>query len=302
MLALERVVPGNRLLLFAVFGGTAAASVPDVLQRSPILGAGQHLVKRGPDRGPELTPATLVLLEGPRNRPYLSVVIPTLNEERHIGSLLSDVMGQTKKADEVIVVDAGSGDETVSVVRRSPGVVLLAGAPPVAVGRNLGGRSAGGDVLIFLDADVRLEEDFFEGFLEEFERRRLDVACPLYVPYRSTPAIRSVFTFFNLLFKSFEKLLPSGAGHCIAVRRKVFQESRGFDPDLKFDDIELIRRLSKVRRFGIVAQQVYVSDRRYRQHGVPQMFLTYLLMALFFALGKHRWANHLTYEFGRHEP
>jgi hypothetical protein len=302
LLALERVVPGNRLLLFVVFGGTAAASVPDVPQRSPILGAGQHLVKRGPDRGPEPTSALLVPLEGPRDHPALSVVIPTLNEERYIGSLLSDVMGQTKKADEVIVVDAGSGDSTISVVRRFPGLILLAGTPPVAAGRNMGGRSASGDVLIFLDADVRLEEDFFEGFLEEFERRRLDIACPLYVPYRSTPTIRSVFTFFNLLFKSFEKHLPSGAGHCIVVRREVFRESRGFSPDLKFDDIELIRRLSKVCRFGIVAQQVYVSDRRYREHGVPRMFLTYLLMALFFALGKHRWANHLTYEFGRHKP
>jgi glycosyltransferase involved in cell wall biosynthesis len=323
LLALERLAPSERLLLglphadileslvyavsgtlplFAVFGGTGAVPIPDAPRRSPILGAGQHFVERHPDRGPEPTPALLVPLKAPRNRPSLSVVIPTLNEERHIGSLLSDVMEQTKKADEVIVADAGSGDGTVSVVRRSPNVVLLNGSPPVAKGRNLGGRRARGDVLIFLDADVRLEEDFFEGFLEEFERRRLDVACPLYVPYRSTPTIRSVFTFFNLLFKSFEKLLPSGAGHCIAVRRKVFQESRGFDPDLKFDDIELIRRLSKVRRFVIVAQQVYVSDRRYRKHGVPQMFLTYLLMALFFALGKHRWANHLTYEFGRHEP
>jgi glycosyltransferase involved in cell wall biosynthesis len=232
----------------------------------------------------------------------LSVVVPALNEERHIGSLLSDLMGQTRQADEVIVVDAGSGDDTVSMVRCFPGVILLAGTPPVAAGRNLGGRSANGDVLIFLDADVRLEEDFFEGFLEEFERRRLDVSCPLYIPYRSTPAIRSVFAFFNALFKSFEKLLPSGAGHCIAVRGEVFRESRGFDPELKFDDIELIRRLSKGRRFGIVARRrVYVSDRRYREHGVPRMFLTYLLMALFFALGKHRWANHLTYEFGRHD-
>jgi hypothetical protein len=32
------------------------------------------------------------------------------------------------------------------------------------------------------------------------------------------------------------------------------------------------------------------------------MFLTYLLMGLFFALDKYRWANHLTYEFGRHSP
>jgi glycosyltransferase involved in cell wall biosynthesis len=232
----------------------------------------------------------------------LSVVVPVFNEERHIGSLLSDVGAQTRGADEIIVVDAGSEDGTVPVVKGFPGVVVLAGSPPVAAGRNLGGRSARGDVLIFLDADVRLPAGFFEGFLREFEDRRLDVACPSYVPHRSTLAVRGIHAFFNLLFGSFEKLLPSGAGHCIAVRREVFQKSRGFDPALKFDDIELIRRLSKGRRFGIVARErVYVSDRRYREHGVFRMLLRYLLMSLFFALGKYRWANRIDYEFGSHE-
>ena len=237
----------------------------------------------------------------PLERPSLSVVIPAFNEERHVGLLLSDVFGQTRRADEVIVVDAGSEDGTVSVVERFPGVVLLNGSPPVAKGRTLGGRRAGGDVLIFLDADVRLPEGFFEGILEEFETRRLDVACPRYVPHHSTPAIHGVHAFFNLLFKSVEGLLPSGAGHCIAVRGEVFRESRGFDPTLKFDDIELVRRLAKGRRFGIVAQRVYVSDRRYREHGVPKMLLRYLLMSLFFALGKYRWANRIEYEFGKHD-
>jgi glycosyltransferase involved in cell wall biosynthesis len=231
----------------------------------------------------------------------LSVVIPALNEERHIGSLLADVAGQTRKADEVIVVDAGSEDDTVTLVRHFPDVVLLAGSPPVAVGRNLGGRRARGDVLIFLDADVRLPENFFEDFLREFEDRRLDLACPSYVPHDSTPTIRGVHGFFNLLFTLFEKRLPSGAGHCIAVRREVFQKSRGFDPSIKFDDIEFIRRLAKGHRFGIVAERVYVSDRRYREHGVPKMLLRYLLMSLFFALGRYRWANHIEYEFGRHD-
>ncbi len=231
----------------------------------------------------------------------MSVVIPVLNEERYIGSLLSDIAGQTRKADEVIVVDAGSTDGTVPVVRRFPGVALLAGSPPVAAGRNLGVRSAHGDVVIFLDADVRLRRGFLEGFLEEFEEKRLDVACPSYVPHRSTPAVKSVHAFFNLLFALFEKTLPSGAGHCIAVRREVFKESRGFDPTLKFDDIELIRRLSRGRRFGIVAQRVYVSDRRYKEHGVTRMLSRYLLMSLFFALGKYRWANLIDYQFGNHE-
>jgi glycosyltransferase involved in cell wall biosynthesis len=237
----------------------------------------------------------------PVEGPSLSVIVPALNEERHVGSLLSDVLSQTRSADEVIVVDAGSEDGTVSVAERFPGVVLLNGSPPVAKGRNLGGRRANGDVLVFLDADVRLPEGFFEGLLEEFDKRRLDYACPRYVPHQSTPAIRGVHGFFNLLFKSVEGLLPSGAGHCIAVRGEVFRKSRGFDPSLKFDDIELIRRLAKARRFGIVAQWVYVSDRRYREHGVAKMLLRYMLMSLFFAIGKYRWANRIEYEFGKHD-
>ncbi len=231
----------------------------------------------------------------------LSVIIPALNEERHVGALLSDVEAQTRKPDEVLVVDAGSTDGTMSVVRRFPSVKVLEGTPPVACGRNLGGRNAKGDILVFLDADVRLPGDFFESFLDEFEGRRLDVACPLYVPYDSTPAVEGFHTLFNLVMKAVQGISPSGAGHCIAVRGYLFRGSSGFDPGLKFDDIELIRRLSKGSRFGIVEERVFVSDRRYRQQGVLRMILRYSLMSLFFALGKFAWANRIDYEFGKHD-
>ena len=88
---------------------------------------------------------------------------------------------------------------------------------------------------------------------------------------------------------------------CIAVRGDLFRESNGFDPGLKFDDIELIRRLSKGRRFGIVAQRVFVSDRRFREEGMLHMILIYLLLSLIFTLGKFRWANRIDYEFGKHK-
>jgi glycosyltransferase involved in cell wall biosynthesis len=231
----------------------------------------------------------------------VSVIIPTLNEERHVGALLSDLAAQTGAPDEVLVVDAGSEDGTREVVGRFPFAKLLEGEPPTACGRNLGGRSAKGNVLIFLDADARLPETFLEDFLAEFERRRLDVACPLYFPYRSTRAIETFHALFNLITRASQGVLPSGGGTCIAVRGGVFRESSGFDPGLKFDDIELIRRLAKARRFGIVAQRVYVSDRRYREHGVAKMLLRYMLMSLFFAIGKYRWANRIEYEFGKHD-
>jgi hypothetical protein len=140
-----------------------------------------------------------------------------------------------------------------------------------------------------------------EGFVGEAERRRVDIACPRYLPYGSTPTIRAIHAFWNMVLSASERNLPSGAGHCIVVRGELFRESRGFDPSLKFDDIELVRRLSKGRRFGIVGAGVFVSDQRYKEVGILRTFLSHLLMAPAFALGKFEWTNRVAYEFGNHE-
>ncbi len=59
----------------------------------------------------------------------LSVIIPTLNEEHHVGALLSDIAAQTRQPDEVLVIDARSTDDTVPVVQRFPFAQLLEGTP-----------------------------------------------------------------------------------------------------------------------------------------------------------------------------
>ena len=151
-----------------------------------------------------------------------SVVIPALNEERHLGQLLSDIQRQSRLPDEVIVVDAGSSDATVRIAEQSQAVVLH-GEPPVARGRDLGGYSTTGELIFFLDADTRLPETFLEDFVSEVERRRLDMACPRYLPHDSTPTIRAIHAFWNLVLRIFESTLPSGAGHCIALRSKLFR-------------------------------------------------------------------------------
>ncbi len=233
----------------------------------------------------------------------LSVVIPALNEEGHIGALLSDLGCQTRPADEMIVVDGRSTDETVPVVENFPGVKLLACPPSVSRQRNLGGRSAGGDVLLFLDSDVRLRETFLEEFFKSFEDRRLDVACPLYLPPPgSGVAVKGIHIFFNAIFVTAQKVLPSGSGQGIAIKREVFRQSGGFDTTLKFaDDIEFIRRASKDRRFGIVGSKVVVSDRRFRKYGVARTFAKLLCMSLLFVPGWFGLSNRIEYEFGRHE-
>ena len=85
----------------------------------------------------------------------LSVIIPILKEERYVGALLSDLAAQTRKPVEIIVVDVGSTDRTAAVVRRFPFARLLEGTLPVACGKPRR-PGATGEVLTFLDADVRL--------------------------------------------------------------------------------------------------------------------------------------------------
>jgi glycosyltransferase involved in cell wall biosynthesis len=231
----------------------------------------------------------------------VSIVIPTLNEENYVGFVLSDIARQRRKAHEVIVVDGKSEDATASVVERFPGVDLLIGAPPVANQRNLGGRKASGDILIFLDADVRLSETFLEGFLERIEQRNLDIACPLYMPYRSTLLIKTIHAYINVVFVALQKALPSGAGTCIAVKGEIFQQSPGFDPNLKVgEDVALVRKLSRGHRFGIVAKQLFVSDRRYKEEGMPRMLMKILLLSIIFTFNKFGWANRIEHEFGKH--
>lgn len=239
--------------------------------------------------------------EGERAEVTASVVIPALNEEKLLGGLLSDLAAQSRSPDEVFVVDAGSGDGTVAVAESYPFVEVVRATPPVALGRNAGGRRAAGDVLFFVDADARLSDGFLERFLKEFEARDLAVACPLYYPHQSTRAVERFHDLFNLTTRAFQGVLPSGAGTCIAVRGEVFGRSAGFDPSLKFDDIELIRRLSRGRRFGIIREKVLLSDRRYREQGFARTVAQVALMAVIFALGRYEWANGIDYVIGEHE-
>lgn len=84
----------------------------------------------------------------------ISVVIPCRNAAALIGATLRSVALQSRLPDEVIVVDDGSTDSSVSVVRSSeiPARVLRCEAGNAAVARNLGIKEASGDFVAFLDA------------------------------------------------------------------------------------------------------------------------------------------------------
>ncbi|MHC5083841.1 MAG: glycosyltransferase family 2 protein, partial [Planctomycetota bacterium] len=85
----------------------------------------------------------------------ISVVIPAYNAEATVARAINSVLAQTRPADEIIVVDDGSTDNTAEVVRSFGEAVIFiqqenAG---VSVARNKGIETATGDWIAFLDSD-----------------------------------------------------------------------------------------------------------------------------------------------------
>ena len=95
----------------------------------------------------------------------VSVVIPAYNVGRHIGRAIESVLGQSRRADELIVVDDGSSDQTAEVVKGYGSAVryIHQDNGGASAARNTGIQAAGGEWIAFLDAD----DEWLEGYLEK---------------------------------------------------------------------------------------------------------------------------------------
>jgi glycosyltransferase involved in cell wall biosynthesis len=231
----------------------------------------------------------------------VSIIISTLNEEHHIAHILNNLFEQTEIPEEIIVVDAGSTDQTVKIVQKYSDVKIVSSHPPVAWQRSVGGHAATSDILIFFDADVEIKKNFISAIKKVVVQNKLDLACPLYLTKSHNIFVQFFLLSLNALFVLLQFILPSGGGNCIIVKKNTFQESAGFDPSLTFDDIELIRRLSKKNHFGVIFEPVYISDRRFAENGFIPTFFTYMILCVFFTFGLFKQANIVKYKMGKHQ-
>ena len=102
----------------------------------------------------------------------LSIVIPTLNEEKYLPRLLDSIKNQDFYDYEIIVSDAESSDKTIEIAKKygAKTLVYTTTKHPSAQ-RNEGAKIAKGELLLFLDADVVLTPGFLTSALKEFKDR-----------------------------------------------------------------------------------------------------------------------------------
>jgi len=211
----------------------------------------------------------------------LSIIIPTLNEENYLPILLDSIRSQNFKDLEIIVADAGSKDKTIEIAKGFGCKIIKGGLP--ARGRNEGAKVARGNLLLFLDADTILPEDFFEKALKEFKERNLDIASFCLEAKTKSKFKKFLFdAFYNLPILILEKILAHGA-QAILVKKEIFEKVGGFDEEIKFaEDHSFMRKAKKVVNFGILRKvRVFSSLRRFEREGFIKTYLKYLLAEIY---------------------
>jgi glycosyltransferase involved in cell wall biosynthesis len=108
----------------------------------------------------------------------ISVIIPCHNHASFVGAAIASVLGQSRAPDEVIVVDDGSTDDSVTQIRRFSGQVLLISQANrgAAAARNTGVAASTGTLLAFLDADDVWPTDSLAVRIAAMERSGADLA------------------------------------------------------------------------------------------------------------------------------
>jgi hypothetical protein len=195
------------------------------------------------------------------SRPWLSVIIPTLNEE----SSIVDAIRSARQCPgvEIIVADGGSTDATRQLARDHGAKVIQC---ELGRGRQLacGADEANGDVLLFLHADTRLPF----GYASELRRTLSKPNC-------IAGAFRMAFDRVNTSLclvewgtdlRSTWRQMPYG-DQAIYLRRSTYRRLGGFRPLDAMEDFDLVWRLRRLGTVHVSRLPAVTSARKYMTRG-----------------------------------
>ena len=218
-------------------------------------------------------------------KPFFSIVIPTLNEEKFLPKLLGDLVKQKDKDFEVIVADSFSKDKTKESIKAYKNKLKLSffrtKKKNVAAQRNYGSQKAIGNYLIFLDADTRINSSFLKKIKKAAITKKGLLFLLYLLPDKEFKQYKPLFDLINILVE-FSQNLPKrfSLGGSMVVERNFFKLIGGFDEELFIaEDHELIQRASSWGVYSKFIKEVvaYFSLRRMKKEGQIRFFYKYFV-------------------------
>lgn len=102
----------------------------------------------------------------------VSLISTVLNEEKNIEKFIDSIVKQTRKPDEIIIVDGGSKDKTYSILKKysKKGVKVFQKKGNISQGRNYAIEKSKGDIIFTSDSSTRFSKDYVEKMLKGFDK------------------------------------------------------------------------------------------------------------------------------------
>jgi len=233
----------------------------------------------------------------------LSIIIPTLNEEKFLPRLLDSIKKQNFLEYEVIVSDGGSTDKTKEIaLEHSCLFVIDSEHHHPSWQRNNGAAIAHGDVFLFLDADTVLQDNFLERVLKEFEKRNL-VGAGFYFTFNPNSFSYNIFSWLANSFCFLRQYFsPASVGAGLLARREAHERVKGFDPEvLLAEDYDYCDRIAKQGKFRMIkSEYLLYSSRRIQRDGWWSTAYAWTRMAMFTIFNRKIKQDKIKYEFGKY--
>ncbi|MBI2600381.1 glycosyltransferase [Candidatus Daviesbacteria bacterium] len=237
----------------------------------------------------------------------LAIVIPTLNEQHYIGSLLDSIAKQTVQPKEIVVIDAYSKDKTVEEAKKRriklPQLkVYQIPKSTISRQRNFGVSKTKQEHILFLDADMFFSDsETLKTYYEEVLKTKPEIASAFNVPAGHYWKDKVFFTAMNILFFLSRPIWPMTTAMNIYIKREVFEKIGGFDENIRVgEDFELVQRCSKrgYKFFFLDQPRLHTSPRRFEKEGRTKFALKMIKASLQTLLFGYRNIT-VEYEFGK---
>lgn len=199
------------------------------------------------------------------DKPAVSVVIPTLNEEAELPLALARLRRAGRPGGlEIVVADGGSADGTLAVARGGADKVVDARGGRAAQ-MHAGALAASGDLLLFLHADTRLPPDWPKALSGAWASDPRPGATAFRLGFDSEEAVYQVISSLGN-WRSRYTGIPHG-DQAIACRREDYLRVGGFPPVALMEEYYLLPELSRLGPVTIIDAPVQTSVRRYERTG-----------------------------------
>lgn len=214
----------------------------------------------------------------------ISIIIPAFNEEQSIGGLVCYLNEHSNSGEaEIIVVDGGSTDQTISEAKKAGATVVRSPRKGRASQMNVGAEKARGDLLYFLHADTVPPATFIHDITRAVEKGYSSGCFRL--NFDSTHKALKLYSWFT----RFDLDVFRFGDQSLFVTKELFYDAGRFDEDLVvMEDQEIIKRLKDHAQFSIIAKPVITSARKYERIGVfkLQMIFTIIVCLFYFNISQ----------------